>query len=219
MSVMIDSFYTSCMNCSINCSGVWIDIKNGIPPRGFYYQHSPIDILVVSKNPGHPLAGESLLFKGKTGVELFEAYRKFQKKLYNNLNDNTEQSTRFHKNLYRYLSNFLDIPNTLDKIYSYVAHTDLLKCSTYDEQKVINNKMFEVCYKKYFLKEIELLKPKILLALGREVERFLIKKKSEHNIPIIYIKHPSYYYRKEDEQKILELKKMEIRQILERGST
>jgi hypothetical protein len=219
MSNTIDLFYASCMNCTINCPGVWIDIKNGIPPRGFYYQQSPIKILVVSKNPGHPLEGESQLFKGKVDQDLFKAYRTFQEKLYHNLLNNKEHSTRFHKNLYRYLSFFLDIPNDLDQIYSHVAHTDLLKCSTQNEQAKINDKMFEECYKKYFLKEVELLKPKMLLVLGREVERFLTKKKSEHNIPIIYIKHPSYFYKKDQEKLILEAKKKEIQQYLKQEST
>jgi uracil-DNA glycosylase len=219
MTEIIDSLYISCMNCQINCKGVWIDLENGIPPRGFYYRNSPVSILVVSKNPGHPLNGESMLYKGKKGKDIFYAYRQFQNDLYRNLNNNKEQSTRFHKNMYRYLSYFLDIPNDIDEIYKQVAHTDLLKCSTRNEQAKIPEEMFDKCYKQYLLKEIELLKPRLILALGREVERFLRKKQFEHNTPIIYIKHPSYYYKKEDEKVILKCKKDEISKILGRKNT
>jgi hypothetical protein len=56
----------------------------------------------------------------------------------------------------------------------------------------------------------------VLLALGREVYNFLNEKqiKAELGKPVIYIKHPSYYYRKEQEREILEKRKAEIHKYL-----
>jgi hypothetical protein len=56
------------------------------------------------------------------------------------------------------------------------------------------------------------LKPKILLALGREVYKYLNKK--DLKTPIIYIKHPSYYYKKNEEKEILLKIKYEIRKYI-----
>ena len=69
----------------------------------------------------------------------------------------------------------------------------------------LNKNTIEECYNKYLINEIKLFNPELLLALGREVERFLVKKKDEHKLPVIYIKHPSYYYKKTDEEKIYRL--------------
>ena len=50
----LDNLYTACMNCTNTeqqCLGIWKDIPNGIPPRGFFYHKATINILVVGKNP------------------------------------------------------------------------------------------------------------------------------------------------------------------------
>ena len=75
------------------------------------------------------------------------------------------------------------------------------------------------CYEKIFRTELNLLKPKILMALGREVENFLNKKKAEHGLPVIYVKHPSYHYRKQDKKRILSNIKKEIAKSLKIGLT
>lgn len=217
----LDNFYTACMNCTNTeqqCPGVWKDIPNGIPPRGFFYVQSPVKILVVGKNPGHPLGknlgnqlnNEVEKYKGKTGDILFNAYRQHQKGFYNDLSVYPEHSSTFHKNLFRYMKYFLNLPENTDisTLYQQFAHTNLVKCSTKEEQGRLAKQTKEVCYQKYFRTELELLRPKVLLALGNEAAKFLLSKKNEHKLPVIRIKHPSYYYSKATEQTIL----MEIKQ-------
>jgi hypothetical protein len=209
----IDSFYISCMNCpntEVQCKGILKDIPGGIPPRGFLYMAAPIKILVVSKNPGHPLPGEQAKYVGKSGESLFLAYRNHQNDVYYHLHEIKDRSVIFHKNLFSYLSYFLDIENDVDTIYQYAAHTNLVKCSTVGEQDKLARSTMEECYQKYFIEELKLLQPKVLLALGHEVEKFLIKKKSQHGLPVVYIKHPSYHYSKENKDRILAEKKEEI---------
>ena len=200
----LNILYVRCMNCANTtsvCPGVWKDIPNGIPPRGFFFKAVPVKILIVAKNPGHPMRGESDLFKGRTGTDLFGAYRNYQENYYPDPNRVREPSTRFHKTLFRYVSLLLDIPK--EDVYFHAAHTNLVKCSTPDEQAKLNLTTMDACYTQYFRAELELLRPRVLLALGREVERFLIKRSSDHHLPVIYIKHPSYPYRREDEARIL----------------
>jgi uracil-DNA glycosylase len=216
MNIILDEYYISCMNCeNKNCKDVWNNKSDGIPPRGFYYLQQNIKILVVAKNPGHPIDGESEKYKGLTGKELFYAYRERQNAFYYQLENEKNRSSRFHKNLFRYLSYFLDIENKPSEIYKSVAHTNLVKCSTYDEQAKLSKNTMEECYTKHFLKEIEYFNPSLILALGREVEHFL-KYRKELDIPIIEIKHPSYFYRKDDEKRILAEKKNEISQYIEK---
>jgi len=216
LKTKIDNFYISCMSCSNSsdkCPGILKDFENGLPPRGFYYKTSPVDILVVGKNPGHPFHGESDNYRNKKGKKLFEAYRKHQDSYYNNPNIYAERSNTFHKNLFLYISQFLVIDQKPDIIYNHIAHTNIVKCSTLDETGKLNKMTIKECYNNFFLTEIELFKPKVILALGREVEKFLNSKK-DINIPIIYIKHPSYYYKAEEESEILKNIKLEIAKYL-----
>ena len=147
------------------------------------------------------MQGEPELFRGHTGTDLFHAYRNYQERLYPDPGKVREPSTRFHRTLFRYISYFLDVHHS--DIYLHVAHTNLVKCSTPDEQARLNAKTVAQCYSQYFGAELDLLRPKVLLALGREVERFLIKRQVDHGLPVIYIKHPAYRYRREDESQIL----------------
>jgi len=200
----LDDLYTKCMNCTNTvsvCPGVWKDIASGIPPRGFYYKAAPVKLLVVAKNPGHPMKGEPELFRGRTGSELFRAYRDYQCRLYPDPGKVREPSTRFHKTLFRYISFFLDIHSS--DIYLHAAHTNLVKCSTPDEQARLNAKTMERCYAEYFRVELDLLHPKVLLALGREVERFLMERQADHGLPVVYVRHPAYRYPRNDEARIL----------------
>ena len=209
----LNNLYINCMNCKINCPNIMKNIPHGIPPRGFYFLNIPIKILIIGKNPGHPLKDEKDMFKNKNGEDLFLNYRKYQNNLYSNILSNKEKSTTFHKNLFRYISYFLDMPNDIKEIYKYVAHTNLLKCSTTDEQQKLRNckEAVDNCFNTYLLSEIKYMQPKVLLALGKEVYKYLNKK--DLQIPIICIKHPSYYYKKNEETEILNGIKNEINNI------
>jgi len=216
----IEEFYKDCMNCPNTpkiCKGILKDSKAGYVPRGFFFKSPSVEILVVGKNPGHPLPGERDKYKGKKDFELFNEYRKHQM-LYEDLKNLKDRSLIFHKNLFRYLSRIRGINNDSKTIYQYYAHTNLVKCSTIGEQDKLKKETIEICYKKYFSKEIEFFKPKIILALGREVEKYLLKKIDDHKIPhIIYIKHPSRPMSKEVETKVLLKIKKQVDHILRKN--
>ena len=84
-----------------------------------------------------------------------------------------------------------------EKIMQDVALTNLFKCSTRNEQQKLFSADVSVCVERYFLPEVKLLKPKVILAFGNEVDNFLIRLGlHEHLPPIIKIKHPSRSYGK-----------------------
>ena len=63
------------------------------------------------------------------------------------------------------------------------------------------------CYKNHLVREIEFFKPRVVFALGREVEKYLKKFEKNGQFKVVYIKHPSYHYRKELRQiKIADIK-------------
>jgi uracil-DNA glycosylase len=212
----IEDFYRDCMNCSNTpkkCKGVLKNSQKGDVPRGFFFKSPSIDILVVGKNPGHALPGEKNKYKGKNDFELFNAFRNHQK-LYEDLNNLKDGSLRFHKNLFRYLRFLQDIEDeNVSSIYKKYAHTNLVKCSTVGEQDKLKKSTIDICYDKYFTHEVKLFNPIIILALGREVEQYLLKKRSDHKVEhVFYIKHPSRPYKKEDENsELLKIKRKIIK--------
>lgn len=211
----VEALYTECMNCAnttVQCPGTWKDIPSGIPPRGFFFQDVPVKILVVGKNPGHPLKGETKELAGHKGRDLYVACHGMQERHYADLITIREPSTTFHTNLFRYLSYFLDVPES--EIWKHAALTNLVKCSAPGERDSLDPKTKNECYTRYFVRELYVLKPKVLLALGREVEKFLRSRATGHRLPVVYIKHPSYYYRKDIEARILLSLKNEIRSVL-----
>lgn len=210
MNKKLRSFYEEVMNCTFTkkeCPQAEKKFSRGWVPRGFHHCKSKkTEILVVGKNPGHPLPGETGYYKGKSGEALLKAKEKWD--------SDKSTKTTYHKNIIRYLRYFLGLSEKLEtykdykkmdetahekEISKYVAFTNLFKCSTKCEQETIKNNSFNICYKKYFTKEIELIRPISILALGKEVAQFLRKQ----HLPFIEIKHPSYFYRKTDEPEIL----------------
>ncbi len=219
------------MNCTYEkteCPHAWKDFSAGVVPRAFSpCKSNTAKILVVAKNPGHPLPEETIYFKGKKGENLLKAHEEWDSEICKRLQSSNDKSLKYYKNLKRYLRYFLDLSKKLETYEEYqnnhiqkhekeiseqVAFTDLFKCSTECEQARINDASFSICYRKYFIDEIKLINPKSILALGNEVAKFL--EKQHLTIPVVTIKHPSYFYRRTDEYDILRKKKAELTNIL-----
>jgi uracil-DNA glycosylase len=231
MNKKIRSFYIKVMNCTYTkcqCSHAWKDFSEGVVPRGFRACTSnTVKILVVGKNPGHPLEGETDFYKGKKGEDLFKAKEKWDSERYKLIQTTNDPSLKYHINLIRYLRYFLGLSKKLETYKGYkknyvqdheteiseqVAFTNLFKCSMVHEQEKIKNASFDICYQKYFMREIGLIKPQAILALGDEVAKFL--KKKQLKVPLVSIKHPSYFNRKNDEIGILRKEKKKLTNML-----
>lgn len=214
------SSFCACTNTDAQCPGVVNSRETGWVPRGFFTDAAepPVDVLAVGKNPGHPLTWETLLYLDRTGEEIAEIQANIARNAFAGALDsctNVQRSMTFHKNLLRYLSYFLDVsPN---EVFENVAFTNLVKCSTPGEQDVLKRKTMNECFSRHFLREIAFFKPKVLIAFGREVEKFLLdaKSRSLHDLQVVYIKHPSYHYRRDQEAQILQDIKTEIQRHLQ----
>lgn len=216
-------FYASvcgCPNTEAQCPGIRNSPSTGWPPRAFFTKATaaPIAILVVGKNPGHPLLNETDLYRGKTPYEIAAANVSYAESVFRGEVDHLEgvrASTTFHKNLVRYLSFFLDVPDDPGQVFRYAAFTNLVKCSSPGERDRLQLRTMEECFSKHFLREVDYFRPRLLLALGREVEGFLERAARRHRFPVVYVKHPSYYYRKDKEAEILSQLKVRTRECLD----
>jgi len=173
----------------------------------------------VCKNPGHLLPGEAEEYKNLSGAELARIHMDFARRTFQGENDLTSEarrSTIFHKNLLRYVAHFLSIPQA--GVFSRIAYTNLVKCSTRGERDPLQPKTMRECLRKHFVREIAYFRPKVLIAFGREVEDSLVGARIQrlHDLPVIYVKHPSYFYRREEERDILDGIKIEIEKLLGR---
>jgi uracil-DNA glycosylase len=233
MNKKFKPFYIKVMNCTCSkseCPQSKKDFKSGwAPPRGFNpCKSNTTKILVVGKNPGHPFDEEIPFYKGKRGENLLKAKEEWDSFKYTMLRSKKkDRSLKYHMNLRRYLRYFLGLSKKLEtykeyqtnwkpdhekEISEHVAFTNLFKCSTKCEQERIKDTSFENCYEKYFKEEIELIRPQIIFALGSEVTKFLKSKKLD--VPLISIRHPSYFYKKNDELKKLKNKKTALKNAL-----
>ena len=180
---------------------------SGSLPRGFFTEAArEVQILVVGKNPGHILAAESALYRDLSAEKFVDAHMSFSREVFGknlSISGSDKKSITFHSNLIFYLSTILGA--NPEDVFKSVAYTNLVKCSTKDEQAKIKRETMSECFGKHLVHEIHYFRPKVLLALGREVEAFLnfSKSKQLHALDVVYVKHPSYHYRKDIRDKEL----------------
>ena len=221
MEKRIIEFYervVSCPNTNEQCPGIINCIDEDFPPRGFLSVGTPnkIDIVIVGKNPGHPVENEIGAYSGKSPRQIVKSI--FNTSKWTIPDEGADKrSYTFHKNLLRYLSFFLNIQE--NEVFERCVYTNLVKCSTIDERDKLPQQTINECFTNYLQAEIALWNPILLLVLGREVERFLNRSqiKAQHRKPVIYVKHPSYYYRRDLEEEILGTIKSEINRHLTQG--
>jgi len=183
----LHSLYQECVNCpssAQDCLGIWRDTAKGVFPDGFYFETVPVDVLVVAKNTGHPDERELKIFPGLTGDALYKRLREKQAEDFQN-GGLGASAQLFSRKLPDYLCNILDIQEK--DLFSRVAFTNLVKCRTIIESgNDLHEDTTKNCFDKYLRKEVDLLKPKVILALGREPEEFLLRKSWRYlGVPVL----------------------------------
>lgn len=214
------------------------DSRKGIFPRGLHPNlKSKTNILVVAKNPGSIFSQEKRIYSKypNNPWKCMQAYDKRQIGIL--FSSKNKLSSRFHINRFRYLKFIMSkdvkletFEDTKERFEEWrknnkkiqeiegVSSTDLFKCSTKNEQQKFRNHDFYLCFFMFFMQELKILKPKVLLALGSEVNKFLkyITKEDyiKKGVEIIPIKHPSYFYKRKDENKRLKSIRSRIQKVL-----
>ena len=211
-------FYQSVCACpcsSQECPKIINQAAQGYPPRGFYTRgtEGSVKILIVGKNPGHPLEEERALYCQKSSREIAEAQWHLIDQVFKNCHSpemRKNRSMTFHRNLLRYFSYFLDLPP--DEVFRYCAYTNLVKCQSIGEQDKLEKPAIDNCLDRHFQREYQRYRPSILVALGNEVFQALSRAKLQ--VPLIKLKHPSYFYSKLKEPATLQQLKRNIQEAL-----
>jgi len=226
-------FYSTVVNCPLTSDECPYALKNldtGDIPRGFS-SHPRIhpDILVVRKNPGHADKTEKDYYRGKQAEELFNELLRYRADLRSGKVHSSKGASRFRTNELRYLLFILGYHKKLKPFKKFqiqveeekhirrrVVFTNLFKCSTRDEQAKIPGQAFSVCYERYFRDELHILRPKLILAAGKEVYGFLSRraKAGDLDVTILLMKHPSYFYSKIEEPLALRKIKHSVQKVL-----
>jgi hypothetical protein len=205
------------------CPKAWKDRRKGLIPRGFDISLSwnPA-LLVVAKNPGHPLEEfeECKRYIAKKGKNLFDTYLKWRKIFLDRIFASKNTSLKYHKNRNRYLRFILGHSKKLESYGEYskrildneiakadhesimhsVSMTQLFKCSTRNEQERLTTDDVRTCFEKFFREEVRLICPRAILAFGNEVSKILERLDTEKNLPpMVTIRHPAYFYPKGSE--------------------
>jgi uracil-DNA glycosylase len=187
--------YSNVTTCAMRCCGIQNDPANGIMGRSFYCpdESMGIDILLVSKNPGISDPRENALYSPLNGRDRVRAHEDFVRARF--LGSNHIITSRYHANIINWVSVILDVPAEHDAVFSRVAMTALVKCHSANlKTDSLPDATKDTCVNAFLYREIQLLKPKFLLALGGEAFEYLVRPSvvARHRLPVGRLYHPSW---------------------------
>lgn len=187
--------YANVTTCARQCNGVQNDQINGIMGRSFYCldESAGIDILLVSKNPGISDPRENALYAPLGGRDRVSAHEDFVRSRF--LGTNQIITSRYHANIISWVSVILDVPAEHDAVFSRTAMTALVKCHSANlKTDSLPDITKDTCAGTFLYREIALLKPKFLLALGGEAFDYLTRPnvRTRHHLPVGKLYHPSW---------------------------
>lgn len=195
MEKRILKIYSQVTTCKDGCYGIRNEPNNGVIGRSFYcpFETNNVSLLMVSKNPGIGHFKEKEMYAPLSGEQRVSSHGKYVKSRFRGTN-NLITST-YHQNILEWLSIILGVEPTHDAVFRKSAMTAMVKCeSLADKTATMPSNTILNCTEKFLFKEIEAIKPKFLLALGREAFKFLTLKNVivRHGLPIGKLYHPSW---------------------------
>ena len=186
--------YSEITLCPLQCSGIRNDRSSGIIPRSFYWGDSSIDVnlLIVSKNPGHSPKWESALYARTAPEHLADVHLQVVRDLFDGMRSVPSSN---HVNLVRRVAAVLGVAANSTEVFRYAAMTALAKCQSFGSKTAkIPGQTYSACTERYLRREIEHFKPVYLLALGTEVFEFLTSPRIAqlHGLKVGKLWHPSW---------------------------
>jgi len=166
--------------------------------RSFYcpFDVSGVSLLLISKNPGISKQKENKKYAPLTGRQRVNAHEEFVREIFFGRNpDIPPRGHIYHKNILEWVAIILNIEATHDAIFRRTAMTALVKChSEQDKTKNLPKLTKETCSSAFLYSEIDIIRPKMLIALGGEVYKYLTLSniQSRHRLPVERLHHPSW---------------------------
>ena len=165
--------------CNDKCRSVTLGRDKGVIPRWIGGNLKNPDLMVVGLNPGKCDTTERFLYK-----EFMNGDASLIHRFTNHcLLDPGSSKSNYLVRLTGFLKEVFSENDFLEKVYI----TNLVKCES-DINGVVDSETQAHCFEKFLREEIALLKPKAILALGKEVYR-LLQDRGVKNVVIC--PHPS----------------------------
>lgn len=186
--------YSEVSSCPLQCAGIANDPTKGIIPRSYFLHRDTekINVLIVSKNPGPSPTWEQQIYRGMPPEQRATTQLEIIEKLFTG---RAQVSSRYFANLLDWMAVVLDVRPSVEEVFRYAALTALVKCqSSIDPHASLPGETLHTCANRHLLREIELLQPKILIALGDEAYKHLMRPgvRQKHKLPVSKMQHPSW---------------------------
>jgi DNA polymerase len=197
--------YGEVSSCRLACAGVSNDPDQGIIGRGYYCRTNPanVTLLLVSKNPATSRPDEERRYARCSEGERVAEHQRFTLDLFNG---RERVGSRYHANILRWVATILGVRPTEEDVFSRTAMTALVKChSLSDKTQSLPRQTSDCCFGRFLIREIEALRPAMLLALGKEPYDYLVRHevRALHRLPVAYLQHPSWTNMKGGEQRYI----------------
>ena len=195
ISPVLIKVYSEVSVCNDKCAGIRNEPKNGVIGRSYYCPYNPknVSLLMVSKNPGIGHIKEKRMYKMMSGKKRVHAHEDFIRARFEGRNDLI--TSRYHENILSWVSIILDVEASHEAVFKKSALTALVKCESISDKTVtLPKSTISNCSGKFLFRELEVIQPSYLLALGREAYSFLESPKIKrlHELPVGQLYHPSW---------------------------
>jgi uracil-DNA glycosylase len=174
--------YSAITGCPLMCSDIIRDGNSNIP-RGFYTEAQlgdPIDLMVVGINPGQAMDSEQGIYSGLSPRKQATTHLDFA-----GLSFEPPYGKTFFKRLAKWLSYVLGVSEKA--VFKRVVYTNMVKCSTPHNKRPIWETRL-TCYQHHLSREIDVWKPRMVVALGPECGKYL----ASLGIKFEFLPHPSH---------------------------
>ncbi len=195
ISSALIKIYSEVSVCNDKCASIRNEPENGVIGRSYYCPHNPknVSLLMVSKNPAKGHIEEEKMYQMMSGKERVHAHEDFIRAKFEGRNDLIK--SRYHENILSWVSIILDVEASHEAVFKKSALTALVKCeSISDKTTTLPKSTISNCSEKFLFRELEVIQPSYLLALGREAYSFLESPKIKrlHKLPVGRLYHPSW---------------------------
>lgn len=203
--------FVACKACREDPELASVLTEEWLPPRGWAgtLKGGERDVMIVALNPGAPMAGECLVYKDaglpvcgrvpppRISREQARVVTEHCADVYRSAGSGSARSRDhvFHKKSIGYARALLALMHGRDlgveAVLEQCWFTDLLKCSTVRESAPqISARAFAEC-RRHLLSELEILRPKLIVALGGTVAGELAELPAPFAGRVVKFRHPS----------------------------
>jgi hypothetical protein len=189
----LHALYAAIVTCALECDGIENRPEVGIIPRGFYCEVDPanVTVLFISRTPPRATEAECAGYH-----EAPEGWVQHHLGIQRTLFDSSSgaQASPFHRNLRDWAAGILAVEPTRAAVFARAAFTTLIKCQLPENKRSLPAHTCYQCTTQHLWREIALVRPCLLVALGADVYAYLTSSpvRRHHRLPVEPLYHPGW---------------------------